>query len=519
MHTVMSNRSNSTVRNLLAKFEGSNESTASPPSRGRSPSGSESLASIGSTPLSKIRTSFIAVERSGGLGPQLGLRRTSDKMSGEDTANGCDVADTNGHGHEPAMTNGTSDQSLFSKDSGEPLAEVKEEPATGGQEQGILEDQDEEGAITSAGSMDMLSGDFKGEDSVSMMGATPGKEKDLGSLLKGSPFEGRKPSQEPSSPPKVTKSPKAKVENGSVQASGNPATPSPAKANTASRKPSAISTSKTKASTSTTPPATAPAKTSPKTPRTPKTPTVPAKVLSASKQASPKTFSPKQQKPSGRLSVKHDTSKAQPEKRAPTTSKGPAAVSKPRPKSPTHPVRLPSSLTAPTAASAAKVGGVPPSRSPSRASAPVSNVARKPLARTTKASSVAPKSSTTSSTATRTKPSRTSLPSSVQTTEQPKTRGSNPKPAEGFLERMMRPTQSSSSKSHEKVELKTPPKKSAPFKPRRKSEEPKVRKVSQLPGANSSEKHETESQPFQEQDSIDASGVAGSGPNGSTVHS
>jgi hypothetical protein len=40
----------------------------------------------------------------------------------------------------------------------------------------------------------------------------------------------------------------------------------------------------------------------------------------------------------------------------------------------------------------------------------------------------------------------------------------------GFLERMMRPTQSSAQKTHEKVEPKTPPKKSHPVRPKRTSE-------------------------------------------------
>lgn len=43
-------------------------------------------------------------------------------------------------------------------------------------------------------------------------------------------------------------------------------------------------------------------------------------------------------------------------------------------------------------------------------------------------------------------------------------------PDEGFLARMMRPTASSASKTHEKVEPKTPPKKTAAAKPKTKRE-------------------------------------------------
>ena len=62
------------VRNIRAMFEAKNEQV-SPPSRGRSPAGgSESVRSSSSRPISKVRTSFVAVEKSG----LLGLRKASD---------------------------------------------------------------------------------------------------------------------------------------------------------------------------------------------------------------------------------------------------------------------------------------------------------------------------------------------------------------------------------------------------------------------------------------------------------
>ncbi|KAI4153411.1 MAG: hypothetical protein LQ340_002325 [Diploschistes diacapsis] len=70
---------NAGVRNIRAMFEAKNEQ-ASPPSRGRSPAaGSESIRSSSSRPMSKVRSSFIAVqEKSGHFGPILGMRKTSE---------------------------------------------------------------------------------------------------------------------------------------------------------------------------------------------------------------------------------------------------------------------------------------------------------------------------------------------------------------------------------------------------------------------------------------------------------
>ncbi|KAI9672417.1 MAG: hypothetical protein M1829_004496 [Trizodia sp. TS-e1964] len=70
------------VRNLRAMFESGNDPMSPPPARGRSPVGSEGVTSNGSTtprPLSKVRASFVAVERSGALGTQLGLRRSNEE--------------------------------------------------------------------------------------------------------------------------------------------------------------------------------------------------------------------------------------------------------------------------------------------------------------------------------------------------------------------------------------------------------------------------------------------------------
>jgi hypothetical protein len=71
---------------MLAMFEAKKEET-SPPSRGRSPALSVSDATgYGSRPISKVRASFVAVERSGQMGSMVGLRKASDVENGSPRA-------------------------------------------------------------------------------------------------------------------------------------------------------------------------------------------------------------------------------------------------------------------------------------------------------------------------------------------------------------------------------------------------------------------------------------------------
>lgn len=131
----------------------------------------------------------------------------------------------------------------------------------------------------------------------------------------------------------------------------------------------------------------------------------------------------------------------------------PPSFAKPRPKSPTRPVRLPGSATAPTAASAAKIDAAP-----AAVAKPRDRVSSNP-------------------TSLRLKSARTSLPPRSKPAEKaedkPKSRlstASSKAPEGSFLDRMMRPTQSSSQKTHEKVEAKSPPRKTNGLRPKRKSD-------------------------------------------------
>ncbi|KFX97162.1 hypothetical protein O988_04991, partial [Pseudogymnoascus sp. VKM F-3808] len=75
------------VRNLRAMFENKDDSTTSPPQhRGRSPAPSIAGSNSASPrPLSKVRTSFVAVERNGQSGIQWGLRKETTSVPPEDS--------------------------------------------------------------------------------------------------------------------------------------------------------------------------------------------------------------------------------------------------------------------------------------------------------------------------------------------------------------------------------------------------------------------------------------------------
>jgi len=116
------------------------------------------------------------------------------------------------------------------------------------------------------------------------------------------------------------------------------------------------------------------------------------------------------------------------------TSTSPGSFKKPKPRSPTRPVRLPSHLTAPTASSAAKHGEETVEQ----------KVARKPSA----VSKSAPKAVAP---AAKKQPSRASLTPSTAAMKRSDSRASTRGGAdEGFLARMMRPTASSANKTQEK---------------------------------------------------------------------
>ncbi len=122
------------------------------------------------------------------------------------------------------------------------------------------------------------------------------------------------------------------------------------------------------------------------------------------------------------------------------------AMAKPTsPRAPTRPGKLPSAVTATTAAAAAKYESQPSTQQPARKAAPRASL---PVISTRATTG-------TTSSAAHKKSSRASL--AAIGIERPKSRASLNRPDEGFVARMMRPTRSSSQKTHEKAQVDSPP--------------------------------------------------------------
>ncbi|KAF2402837.1 hypothetical protein EJ06DRAFT_519839 [Trichodelitschia bisporula] len=174
-------------------------------------------------------------------------------------------------------------------------------------------------------------------------------------------------------------------------------------------------------------------------------------------------------------SAKSTTSEPKKTAAALRASPSPAPFVKPRPKSPTRPIKLPSHLIAPTASSAAKHGKEPRTQTLSRRSSMVSD--RGPLARSTSTTTRRPAPRTT-----QVKKEAEPRPSVGSTASM-----TTAKADDGFLARMMRPTASSASKVHEKLDAKSPPR-AAPRKPSAPAAAPPVKQANGVNKGKSKEK-------------------------------
>ncbi|KAK8165184.1 hypothetical protein BKA80DRAFT_342362 [Phyllosticta citrichinensis] len=137
-----------------------------------------------------------------------------------------------------------------------------------------------------------------------------------------------------------------------------------------------------------------------------------------------------------------------------------AGTAKPRPKSPTRPAKVPSRLMQPTAASATK-------RDEDK-KATSSSTARKPATTAPRAPAVASK--TTTAAAAKKPATSRPPPASSSSTKRPESRTSRTsvggKAPDDFLARMMRPTAASASKTHDKTDVKSPPRRNPVPKPK-----------------------------------------------------
>lgn len=478
------------VASLRAKFE-QKDGSSSPPSRGRSPAASLSVTGDASRPISKVRTSFVAVEPSEPMGD---LNASEDLGNKGHAVNGDRAEDlpTNSAVEKPKANGIDSTLQKPTEEKENKQTSPKEEDFTSPESSekvdsaSLAANPDKPKSTAEDKTAIMTPSDPKEVATVSDHPTGEGETSPLGSILKGSPFEQNEEKDDASNDRETGTAAQSEPAQSAEQQVTSPSTPmtnGKPKEATAQKvgsqskikmtaRPSAVGKKTVAQPASSTRKgvedrahvSTVPAPITPKSAPTP------------SKQPIPKKTSPKS---AGSIEPKREVLKdakkmtAERPSRLSVAPKGPAAASKPvpkpgkklrptspssfnkpRPKSPTRAVRLPSSATAPTAASAAKLDAAAGATTKPRDRIP-SN----------------PKSL-------RQKPARTSLPAGSKPGEKakdkPKSRlstTSSKAPEGSFLDRMMRPTQSSSQKTHEKVEVKTPPKKTSGVRPKRKSDE------------------------------------------------
>ncbi|KAI8964637.1 hypothetical protein F5Y11DRAFT_363608 [Daldinia sp. FL1419] len=436
------------VRNLRAMFEQKGENN--PPDRGRSPGpsgisvGSPSPPSLSPRPLSKVRTTFVAIEKDG----RVGLRR---EPSGDSVS-----ASSQKLSEE---TNTTTPQPVPEKPEAisENMAKNISAFKTNLSEKSIPESP-----IPAAAPKSPPKSPVKKESPSPPLAPNPNpdkvtdEEETKTKLLPGNPTE------------------KASVSRGSSVA--------PASGRTS------VSTNSSRTKTTTTAAKPAPKAVSTTTKsasKAPKSPNTLKPTTSSAKASSSATSLASQKKSTPASSRERDV----PKKAAATTSAKPPASSsnkkpdlappgagsvKPKAKSPTRPTKLPSSIAAPTTSSASRIGNAaatPPRQSLSRASNNVSSATYRSSSRQS-LSALSTTSNTKglkrqNSAGSRARPSLGPPPKPVSKDHPLVKRDGHVD--QSFLARMMRPTQSSSSKTAEKAPVTPPQKQSTPSTVQRKA--------------------------------------------------
>ncbi|TRX95111.1 hypothetical protein FHL15_004196 [Xylaria flabelliformis] len=440
------------VRNLRAMFEQKGDSL--PDDRGRSP-GPGGFASPSPSasprPLSKVRTAFVAIEKDGRIGLKREPSRDSETVSSRRFSNDTDAS-------TPQPLSEKSD--VFSDNMASTVASFK----TNLTHEAIPESPRQDTPVKFSPKKEL-------KPSLLEPNANPDKvtdeEEPKTKMLASNPTE--------SSATRLG----GTILNGGISDALNstPSTTAKAKAPGAS-KPAP----KTVAPVST-------AKTATRAPRSPlpskapdgKEPSKAAVSSTNSKKVA--TTKPAASKPAASKPVALDL-----------PSSGTGFV-KPKPKSPTRPVKLPSSLTTHTASSAQKTGAgnaaPAPRRSLSRASGNAQHLSVNPtLHRSPSHNSISTVGTTTAKTLKH-------KPSSLNVGRSRPSLGLPPKPAvkeqpapkkeaqvdEGFLARMMRPTASSAKKTSDKAPVTPPRKQNAPTKKpdTKEAEKPAKKTVAKTP--------------------------------------
>ncbi|OKL56616.1 hypothetical protein UA08_08146 [Talaromyces atroroseus] len=398
------------VRSLLAKFENTNNNSSNngadvSPSRGRS--SFESNDNAANRPLSKVRASFVSVERNGQGSPTPGMLRRTESYG------------TDADSSQRSATMSPIEKSLASPFSPSPQ---KIRTALAAFQGGPVKSVNEKLASLAV------------DDKESPQPSTATKES--GTIQEPSPVVAvDKPSNKPAhGVPK--KQPPSMTIKKSASTMSIPKEPSTSKTtiNKTAAKERKPAVTPTRSATTTIRPTAHADK-----------PTTTTKRAAAAKSTVP-AARPDRSKTPSQDPIKKPTIQPSPQ-------------SKPASKSPTRPVRLPASLVTPTAASTARTGSLARSQSHINLRSSPKTETAKTLSR--KPSTLRPDAARLSTHIIPDRPrSRMSTTSSRAPQE------------ESFLARMMRPTASSASKMHDKVEPRSPPRLAKAAKLSPKKEQP-----------------------------------------------
>ncbi|KAJ0122519.1 hypothetical protein J7T55_003032 [Diaporthe amygdali] len=435
------------VRNLRAMFE--NKTQESPPERGRSPAGTESPR-----PLSKVRTSFVAIEKDGRIGLQQRNPSEASSISGRKLSG--DTEATSSVQLENTSTDVSSATSRPELNRGPPRASFHTSPpppdpaSKSGDRPSPPAEPPTSGTLISGAHREVAS--LAGSSAPKGLAESPqikenqtpgGRKSDQGSQARKagqSQASGDKGQGQAAAPESVHKNSNGISAGGSTGGSAVGIAVGRTVAATTVNGADKTKGAKPAAAAAPAPAAPAPAPISKITNTN--------AVKSPDPAPQPKAAS----KPTNATSHPPTTPKAgkpAAEKKAAPASVSPGGFVKPRPKSPTRPVKLPASLTTHTAASG--------SRTRTSGSAPPSS--HENLARSTSRSKASAKAlQRSSSAASRQRPS-IGPPPKQPAKDHPVVK-KDARVDEGFLARMMRPTQSSASKVNEKVPV-TPPRRPA----------------------------------------------------------
>lgn len=387
------------VRSLLAKFENTNNNNSPPdvsPSRGRPSADSQDNAT--NRPLSKVRASFVSVERNGQSSPTPGALRRTESYSTDVDSNQRSATVS------PTGQLETASASPFS-------------PSPNKIRTALAAFQGDRVESVTAKLASLAVKDNVQPPMVTEKLETKSEAKPEAKHESLQPAIVEKPSNKPTSAASTKQAAKTIKKSASTM--------SIAKESSANKNPTRSATTKERK------PASTPTRSATTTTRS---------AAHSDKPAGNRTTAVRSSAPTARTerssTPSHDATKK------PTVQ--PSPKTNPSSRSPTRPVRLPASLVTPTAASAARTGTLARSQShvnlrSSPKAEPAKTLSRKP-------STLRPD---TSRLANHTIPDR---PRSRMSTTSSRAPGE-----ESFLARMMRPTASSASKMHDKAEPRSPP--------------------------------------------------------------